>query len=478
MPRYETHPPFYYSLLHGWNLIWGNSLLASRAMSALCGLMTLPVLALAAQQLACYLDLDRQRTRWMTAAALLLAALSPALIAMSREVRPYPVLILVYASALWGLIRLAHEARADASHRRKIRTSSLLLFFGSEALALWLHNLGPLFALSLSLALLIQIVGQPLGPRGWLRIIAAQVLTGLLYLPGFLILLDQAPTWIRSTWLSFSPEALPWSLAFLANAGNRLGALFAFALATGGLVALARVPSGWRLALGLAIAAILPVLLSIILSITIAPVFIVRTMTPVSAALVLLFAAGFAIRRWLWVAAALVGALALQQFLYDLRELRRPPEQNWYATLRWLEPQWRAGDELWAYPNEGALPFSYAARDLGLRMAVRSVPTTVPTLNPIQGAWHPTGSRGVVSLPRTKLHAIANTPQARAVPTIWLLRLGAGTYDPGDVLLNELSANRQMVSRWTSGPIDLIGLRRRDVRVPVPPPTVPKTGRR
>jgi len=474
VPRYETHPPFYYSLLHAWNLVWGNSLLASRAMSAACGLATLPVLALGARELARYLRVDANCRQRMTIAALLVGALSPALISMSREVRPYPVLILAYAIALWGLIRLAREVRDGTADDRSLRTSSLALFFGGEALVLWLHNLGPLFGFSLSLALLIQLAGQAIGRRNWLRALAAQLLTGLIYLPGFLILIDQAPTWIHSTWLSFQPEALPWHLAFLANAPSKFGAVCVFGLAATGIFALVRAPSGWRLAIGLVIAATVPIILSIAISITITPVFIVRTLTPVVVPEILIFAAAFAIRLPIWTTIAVAAALAQQHLIVDLYEFRRPPEQNWYGTLHWLQPQWRAGDELWAYPNEGALPFSYAARDLGLTITPRSVPTVVPTLNPIPGAWHPTGSRGVVSLPPETLHAIANTAHARSVPTIWLLRLGGGTYDRGDVLQKELMANRYMVSRWTSGPIDLIGLRRRDVQGPMLAPAVPK----
>ena len=62
VPRYETHPPFYYSLLHGWNLLFGNSLLASRSFSVACGLLTLPVLAFATRDLCHYLRIGREPT--------------------------------------------------------------------------------------------------------------------------------------------------------------------------------------------------------------------------------------------------------------------------------------------------------------------------------------------------------------------------------------------------------------------------------
>jgi hypothetical protein len=134
--------------------------------------------------------------------------------------------------------------------------------------------------------------------------------------------------------------------------------------------------------------------------------------------------------------------------------------QNWYGAARWLAARWTPGDIVWAYPNEGALPLAYAARDAGLPLDLRSIPTPVPTLDGGPGAWNPTGSRGVVSLPRARLRAIVRAPQAEQIGTIWLFRLGANAYDVGDVLLGELSHDRVRVARLVCGPIDIIGLRR------------------
>ena len=35
----DVHPPLYYELLHGWSLIFGNSVLALRSLSAVCGVL-------------------------------------------------------------------------------------------------------------------------------------------------------------------------------------------------------------------------------------------------------------------------------------------------------------------------------------------------------------------------------------------------------------------------------------------------------
>jgi mannosyltransferase len=87
---------------------------------------------------------------------------------------------------------------------------------------------------------------------------------------------------------------------------------------------------------------------------------------------------------------------------------------------------------------------------------VMPIPGPVPAFTP--GGWHPTGSRGVVSLPKDQLEAIANGEALRTVRRVWLLRLGAGTYDRGDVFLLALNHKRRATDHLIDGPIDIIGM--------------------
>ncbi len=47
VPLYETHPPFYYTLLRLWTLGFGDGLMALRALGLLCGIATLAAAAVA-----------------------------------------------------------------------------------------------------------------------------------------------------------------------------------------------------------------------------------------------------------------------------------------------------------------------------------------------------------------------------------------------------------------------------------------------
>src|SRR6478736_7732867 len=94
VPRYETHPPFYYTLLHGWTLVAGDSLVALRLPGVIAGIVTPLVIAGAARAVAGLLAWDRRSRRLLVFVAFALACLSMPLVEMSRQVRPYPLMIL------------------------------------------------------------------------------------------------------------------------------------------------------------------------------------------------------------------------------------------------------------------------------------------------------------------------------------------------------------------------------------------------
>jgi len=466
VPSYETHPPFYYSLLRVWTLLFGESLAAHRALGFVAGLATLPVLALAARDVARTCNLDRVRIVWGTLA---FAAFSIVLVAMTREVRPYPVMILVYACTLWALVRLGIAAERDGHVAARPFAAYLL----GLALMLWLHNLGALYAAALGTALSALVLRRGLSRRDWLLLLGGHLLVALAWLPALLILADQAPTWVGSTWLKFSWETIPVKLAILYGAPGTLPVIALAVLTPLSIWRLADSAARRRMAAALFALALIPAAASVTLSVLVAPVFIIRTMTPVAVPAMLLLAIGSlgfttGWRRWAGLAAGLV--VLCNMIAVDRAERQHVGgQQPWYGVVDFLAKRWRPGDVVLAYPNEGALPLLFALRDRGLPIPIRPIPTAMPSIG--VGGWHPTGSRGVVSLPRARLRAIAREDTIRAAPTVWLLRLGPRAYDKGDVFLHELSTDRRPAARLYWNPIDLIALRRVDARQR--PPGIP-----
>ena len=458
VPKFETHPPLYYSLMHIWAGLFGDGLLAMRMPGLLAGLATPLVMLLAAREAADWLGWDEGRRERLYLAAFGLAAMSNALVEMTRQVRPYPLMILVYAAALTLMLRMARLRAAG----RPLVGRAFAGYFLLLELMLWLHNLGPLYALSLTIALGIALLGrgQRRADLGWL--VAAHVIVALLYLPGLAILRDQAPTWVSHTWLRFKlDQGFFDHLATLYAAPGWPG-LFLFLLLGLAIAFLIRTNVERRLLGVLLVLALLPVVLAVAVSLAISPVFITRTMTPVAVPAMLLLAVGAAAwtdtRKLLGLGAALI--LGAPMLVADVQARMAGPMEDWYRTIACLQPRFEEGDQIFAYPNEGALPLSYALRDKGLDYPIRAIPSAVPSFN-VAGGWYPTGSRGVVSLPRDQLRAIARAPETQSVQTIWLLRLGAKTYDPGDAFLQELHRDRYIVRSWQDGPIDIIGLRKR-----------------
>lgn len=232
------------------------------------------------------------------------------------------------------------------------------------------------------------------------------------------------------------------------------------------LVALAALhrPFLWRTISVLLLLALLPIALSLTISILVTPVFIPRTMTATIVPGLLVLALGAALPhgklRCLAIFALLVitGEMAFR----DFNRRQHSTKDRWYQAIEWLQPRFAAKDIVLAYPNEGALPFRYALRDRAMIMPTRPIPTDIPTLDGGPRAWNPTGSRGVFSLPADRLQTIADSPEIHSVSTVWLLRLGPWAYDKGDHFLHALERDRRQIAHYKDGPIDIIGLRRND----------------
>jgi hypothetical protein len=461
VPQYETHPPVYYSLVRSWGLLTGHGLFARRLLGLLCGLATLWAMGIAAARLGRQTRMGARERTWLVAATLILIALQPLLVGMSRQVRPYPVMILVYALSLLPLLRLV----ADGVARRPLNRAAIAGFFACEALMLWLHSLGPLFGLTMTLALAVAVLRPGLRRGDWAWLIAGQAIVGLLYLPAFLIMLHQARTWVKTGWVVFDAGDVPDTVAQIWLDWNGWACLAGLSLAVAGAALLLRRIGGVRLLGILLLMAVLPVLISIILSATVSPVFLARTLSPAAIPALLLVALGLAWPgRGAWAALAGFVLVATSMIWIDRELGRAGPPQDWYGALAWLEPRMAPGDVVWAYPNEGALPLAYALQDRSRMLPLRQVPAPVPALT-VPG-FHPTGGMGAVSLYPAQVDSLMRTGEARRPPTIWLLRLSPELYDKGDVMLHALERERVEVGRFQSRQIDLTGLRRKDLTIP------------
>ncbi len=100
--RIDQHPPLYHLLLHFW-MVLGDDQATVRALSALCGTLTIPVVYLLGRRLA------DDRVGLLTA---LILAVSPFHVRFAQETRMYTLLTLNVSLALYALVRLLTDPRS------------------------------------------------------------------------------------------------------------------------------------------------------------------------------------------------------------------------------------------------------------------------------------------------------------------------------------------------------------------------------
>src|SRR5689334_12697441 len=156
----DIHPLGYYTLLWLWMKVFGESLVATRLLSILAGLVSVYLVYLIALE-----ALSDAKTARLS---MLFAALAPFQIHYAQEIRMYSFL------AVWLLL-------ATYAYQRGSKTRNWkwwLLFSVSAALAQYTHNLAAFYLVALALL--------PVFQKNW-RALRAVILAGLgalvLYLP-------------------------------------------------------------------------------------------------------------------------------------------------------------------------------------------------------------------------------------------------------------------------------------------------------
>ena len=440
-PNYEPHPPLYYSLLKLWRVLFGEEAAALRSLSALAGILTVPLAALAAHELARMARSPRPMLVVGIAAAL--AALSPRLLAISQDARPYALLIFAYALAIWAWLRLAAAFRADRAAPG--RNFDWAVLGAGTALTLWLHGLGLLYAASLFGALLLVAAPGALRAR-WVRLAACVGAVLLLYLPCVAILAGRSGDW-GTGWLRWNVATFPGQLLDLISLHRFdepvtpiLARILIPVLLFLGIRGLFR--SGDRdVGRGLLLLILLPPLAAAWISQLAMPVFLPRTLVGVLVPIYLVCALAIAALPGRQMLAA-SGALAAIFLVNLVQAVDRPPMEQWRAITGILDREMGPHDTVWVYPNDAELPLRLAA---GRALLVHPIPSAFPALG-VAGS-HPSGNAGVVGLDARAARLWAARHPADPAGTVWLVRSAPGLFDKKDDVLRGLAGNRRIGPR-------------------------------
>jgi uncharacterized membrane protein len=436
VPSYEPHPPFYYSILKGWRAIAGGDAVALRGLSVLFSAITVAVMMAASKVLERLRPTGRPRLSATICG--FLAAASPMFVLLDQEARPYALMILAYAIATLGLLRLLREFRNGGSGAW---TSWLMLGAGTE-LALWSHGLGLIYAACLAGALAPAWLAAPLSRQRLVRGLIVAVVVPLAYAPCLLMMVGRVGEW-GTGWLDWRPLMIVQLLALytvpfdVLTVGSAVGGVALLLLAKRALQPILA-ERAWNADTALLVLWLGPPLIAIAVSALSVPVFLLRTLAPALVPFYIAVAAALARTTDSRERTLFSAALVITLVPTAVQVTVRPPSERWDEVRQFLDRNVRAGDEVWLYPNDSALPLDAAGSHAYPR---RSLPGEYPATafkGPIRA-----GSPAVVSLTHGQAQAIAADTRARRIQTIWLVTRQSGLFDPQSELPGALAKLRR-----------------------------------
>jgi 4-amino-4-deoxy-L-arabinose transferase-like glycosyltransferase len=357
----DVHPLFFYSTLHVWMELVGQSPVAVRSLSVLLGTATVAMVYRLARQL-----FDRR----IAMLAALIAALAPFHVYYSQEARMYSLLGFAAISAAFFFVRAWTRGR----------WLDWLAFGVFGALTLYAHNLGFAFILGLDLWVLWSWF-RP-GGRRWQNLrplILSHLLMLILFAPWLAILPSQFGKIQQAYWVQrpdlttivqtllvfhfgYDNQALPgWLLPPALFLSLLIPALLALRLIR------ARAPRRWSLAyILLLLLAISPPLIVLVLS-QIRPVYIVRAFLPSALAYYALVAGVLGVRtvpraiRWALLLSAMAIAVAslVNHYTYALF-----PRPRFDEAAAYLRTNYQPGDAIVHSNKLTFLPAHYYDRSL------------------------------------------------------------------------------------------------------------------
>ncbi|MFC2173330.1 glycosyltransferase family 39 protein [Acidobacteriota bacterium] len=347
--RTDVHPPLYYFLLHPL-IKAGGGITAARAASALFGILTAIAVFLLTKELFGFNP---------SLLALLFVVLNPFQIYFSQEARMHIFCTFFTVLALWFFVR----------YLKLPSWWSLFAYFAASLASLYTFYYGAFAVLSQSVFLLIYFRTHR---RSVLKLLGAQALCLILFLPWIPILLGQIKIVISGYWIGkvlgpVSPRIVPEILVRMSSNiplyldRVHLGAMTAFLVVCALILFLVfgRKPEsikGSAVLLGLFL--LLPVVAGLVLSLK-ERVILDRYFIVASSALFPMIAAGVFRARPRWaglVVALLIALLNMAALIGGYNQPRKGPMREMAA---FVNAKWSPADAILHLHSHSYFPFLY-----------------------------------------------------------------------------------------------------------------------
>jgi len=441
VPRYETHPPMYYSMLALWRALFGASEAALRSLSVLAGVLTIAALACAGRVLR---SLPGRDVAALVAALFL--AVNTGSIAYAQQARPYALETLAATLAILAAWSLLERLLAGRTRTRDVLAPAIALALATGA-TLWMHDTGAVVALGIWAGLAWTLLVHTHGPHGrQALVLGAAGLGAVIVFSPFLPLLALQASHVAATafWVRAEPKDLVAAWYLVTGGSDSTLACF-------GVLMLAGLAAAWRRcrpqALFVAVVLLLPLSAVLAFSFLVKPIFIDRLfewMTPLAMLVAAIGAVAAlparASRAWRVAAIAVTVGLSVKA-TYWLFAWQR---EDWRGIVKAIERQARPGDLVVVVPNELSVPLAYYARDPAFPEVL-----CLPGPFPAQGL--PRVYVANLGAPRIAPEDIA-TLRARLAThgRVWYIDRLADLYDVDDSVRREIAARHALRSTGRS----------------------------
>jgi len=413
VPQFETHPPFYYSLLKIWMGTFGNGEFALRLLSTVLNIATLPFIAATA-----YILGGRERGRLAAILAAIMFAFSDRQILTSQDARPYALMSLALALMLFASVRIMRfPERSGLSPMQMLRDDlgMLLTFIGlgaGFALMAWSHNLGLLFCVILGMCLLAWWLSEHRSAQMFVNILLAVVFALLLYAPNITNILMQMRTlgeqgfWLQRPSLR---DALKVMLSLPMGSPTRAGFFFLFCALLGfgylwGSHRSARISGAMILILP--VMAIVPAGLAFVVSYISQPIFLERTLQSSQVPIILLMAfAPLQARKLQSILLALILVGTVSSSVAS--KLEADSRINWRMVIESIRGHSDGNiPKVVAFPASVELPLLYYADKMNVPLELYTLPDHFPARGPEY--TYPAGGGGVPALRASDIDSLAD----------------------------------------------------------------------
>jgi len=376
----ESNPPFYYIVLHFWIPLFRDSEFISRLPSVVFGSLSIP---------AIYAVGKLMFNKRVGLLAALVLAVSVLHINYSQEARGYTLMVLLTLFSFYSLLRMT-------GNRKRLYG---VIYVISNVLLMYTHYYGALIVLLqnifyFTLFLRDRKAGE-IDLRRWLTL---QAVTGLLFLPGFLLWAKVTLSIQRGFWV---PEPTLGSVAgyFTAYAGSGLLLIVFVMFALLSVVGFQNIKDSRRLknflqdfgnvpeSLGITSGSVMyllilwllvPILIPFIISMTSTPVLVFRYTICASLAFYLLVSKGIsnlANNRLVLAVSVVIVALSFVN-VYKLYE--RIDKPQWREAMKGIETDAGYGDIVLIFPSYQKDPAEYYKHRDDLKVITMS--ERLPTL--------------------------------------------------------------------------------------------------